>query len=221
MPLCSYERPPLVLAITNQKKSTRFSLFWTKAKTKIVFRAYFVESHYKGSVHLEQQWEQPRQTPPKHHSASQHPGAIALNSLGACVLYPHLLCASVSKMCLKVSEKPKWDYFLVLGAPPIFPYKLVALASSLYAILVDKSFHRNTPCSGIWGNQYIRESGQKTNSTYIATKWKEQFFLSWYFNTVASAVVKGTIYAASRSVFKFQLHLQALGLGPITNLPLP
>lgn len=140
-------------------------------------------------MHLEQQQrEQPRQTPPKHHSASQHPGAIASNCLGACVLYLHLLCASVSKMCPRYQKSLNEIFFLVLGAPPIFPYKLVALASSLYAILVDKSFHRNTPCSGIWGNQYIRESGQKTNNTYVATKWKEHFSLSWYFNTVASAV---------------------------------
>lgn len=47
------------------------------------------------------------------------------------MLYLVSFCASISKMCPRLSEKPKIGYFRGLGALN-FPYKLMVIASLIY-----------------------------------------------------------------------------------------
>lgn len=54
------------------------------------------------------------------------------------MLYLDSFCASISKMCSKVSEKPKRVIFWVRKCSKNFPYKLVTVASSLYAFLANE-----------------------------------------------------------------------------------
>ena len=171
---------------------------------------------------MSSQQEQPHQASPKLHSASQDPAVIALNCVWEHLCLISIYCVHPLARCvLRYQKSFREVIFWFWEHLQFFPYKWVAIVSSLYAILAYKSFHRNALHLGIQGNQYIRESDQETSSTYVVTKCKEHFFVCCHFNMAAKAVAKGRIYAASGSVFKFQLHLQALGLGPITNLPTP
>lgn len=49
------------------------------------------------------------------------------------MLYLDLVCASISKMCPTVSKKSKRGDFGGLGVLENFPYKLMVIASLLYA----------------------------------------------------------------------------------------
>lgn len=59
-------------------------------------------------------WAAPPSSFPQGHSASEHPATIAVNCVRLWA-YLDLFCASVSKMCLKVSEKLRRGYFGGLG----------------------------------------------------------------------------------------------------------
>lgn len=64
-------------------------------------------------------------------------------------------CASINKMCPKVSEKPKRGYFLDSGMLKIFPSKLRVIASSLNAVSAYKRFCRNALLSDRRGSLYL------------------------------------------------------------------
>lgn len=112
-----YVRFTLAFVFINLKKHEEG--FWSyekREKAKIAFHVCFALSCYWGSVHPEQ-GEWPHQTPSLRStlitSASNH------CCFGLCpwasVLYLRLFCASLSKMCPKVSGKPKRGYFWDLG----------------------------------------------------------------------------------------------------------
>jgi len=120
----------------------------------------FAGSPHRGSAHPEQQREGgPRQAPAPGTTLSTSAPSPQISELclGASVLYLQLFCASVSKTCPDVSEKPKRVIFWGLGMLKIFPYKVMVIASLLYPISADKRFHRNAPLSASGGNLYIQK----------------------------------------------------------------
>lgn len=76
--------------------------------------------------------------------------------LGASVFHLHLSCASVSRTCPKVSEKPKtgdWGGGGGLEMLKIFPSKLMATASLLYTISAFR--RRYFPIGGETSRTYM------------------------------------------------------------------
>ena len=71
------------------------------------------------------------------------------------MLYLDLFCASISEMCLNVSEEPTRGYFSGLKCQKNFPYKLMIIASSLYAISAYERLHRNVRALDGRGNLLI------------------------------------------------------------------
>ena len=72
------------------------------------------------------------------------------------MLYLNLFCASASKMCLKILEKPKKKLFFGSGnAQLFFLYKLMVIASLFYTI---SSLERNALLADKEGNLYTKNS---------------------------------------------------------------
>ena len=101
-----------LLTERNPKKTFAFTKKWRKAYT--AFSICFAAGRYGGSVHL----EQPRQAPSPGTILTQ-PFGIKCRTFEQCLrawaLYLDLFCVSVNKMCPKVSEKLKKNYFGGLG----------------------------------------------------------------------------------------------------------
>lgn len=61
----------------------------------------------------------------------------------------HLFCASISKICLKVLEKPLTEaIFWAWEHPQIFSTQLMVIVFPLYTTEAYERFHRNAPLSG-------------------------------------------------------------------------
>lgn len=74
---------------------------------------------------------------------NQYQGTRALTLVCICAL-SQFICTSVSKIVLRYQKNLKEDIFGVQECSRFFPYKLIVTASSLYTILVYKTFHKES-----------------------------------------------------------------------------
>lgn len=105
-----HERPALIPGFGNLKMSEEsFCLCEKRQKAKIAFTSCPAVSPYRGNTSPAPRASGPHQPPPPQlSSASPHPADRALDCcLWASMFYFHLFCVSLSKICLKVPEKPK------------------------------------------------------------------------------------------------------------------
>lgn len=108
-PLGCYKRPTLVPVLL-MEKIWGLLLLWKKMKNENSVQCWFCRS---GSSAYTEQWEWHHQAPSLG-ALLQHRNTkpLELWTVWASVLYLHLFCASVSKMCPKVSKKAKSNFWV-------------------------------------------------------------------------------------------------------------
>lgn len=153
LPLCFYERPTSVPVFVNQKKSKEDFAFMEKGKMQKLCCTFVLPwAIREAAVPQAERVDLPIYFPGSH---TQHLSIQLLElwtGLWESVLYLDLFCASFPKKCSELSEKLTRGYFWVCECSKNFPYKLMAIASSLYIISAYKRFQRNTLLSDSRGN---------------------------------------------------------------------
>ena len=154
MPLGFCEGPTLVPGFTDGRKSEEEFCFCEEGHTQKERVQCFAVSGCGDSRHQAGRVAPPSAFPGNCTRYQQR--ALGFEQyLGAFVLYLNLFCASVNKMCPKISEKPKGGYFGgVREHSKNFRYKLMVIASSLYAISAYDRYHRHTVLLDNGGNLY-------------------------------------------------------------------
>ena len=172
-----WQRTSRVLVFTNQKKSKEDFYFYKKRKEgrkegrkkerkkgeENSTQCLFCMSNYQGqrTSGLARVALHPFPESCTQHLAVKPP---QLWTVWASVLCLGLICASVGKMCPKVSEKPKRSYLGVQEWPAFFPHKLMVIASLLYAISTYRRLRWNAPRPDSGGNLYLKwRNGEELN----------------------------------------------------------
>lgn len=115
MPLGFYGRPTLEPDFANQKKSKEeFRFYKERQKLKTVFSVCFVASHSRGSTPRVALRMAPRSIFSRNHTqhaAPSHQSFEFVSEHLRFILIFLFFCATISKMCLRVSGKSKRGYF--------------------------------------------------------------------------------------------------------------
>lgn len=140
MLLCFDERPALIPAFSNCKKTEKNFLLGKKVKTENSVWHLFCHQPYGGSTpHKQRERPLPAPSPDTQHLSIQRPELWTV-SVGVCALSWFFLCASISKMCPNTSEKPKRGNFLGLGILKFFPCQSMLISSLLHFSLWEVSW---------------------------------------------------------------------------------
>lgn len=119
----------LLLLTTTTKKLERIFSFTEKRKVQIAFSAGVAA---RGTAGVSEQRQRCHPAPSREvHSAPRYPAARASNCVS--------ICASISSMCSKPSEKPK-VIFWFRERSKIVSHKIMVI----YAILASERFHRES-----------------------------------------------------------------------------